>query len=162
MDRPNDDQLFSLICADKHPFSPIEFLAQGNMVTGSNGLIIVTDDVLTQNNLATKDLDNFKVVFGVHHWLVFSGFKNEITGHADIHIRVLGDNLFAVAWNLSSSDDRDTSMQLIKKLKLYKPDAKILKIPIRSINEQYASLLNWIQIDRRLLIPKYDITKKKI
>lgn len=160
MDRPNDDRLFSLICAKEHQFSPIEFLAQGNIVAGDKGLILVTNDVLKQNDYSYDEMEQFKPIFGVRHWLIFSSFKKEQTGHADVLVRVLKSNLFAIAWNMSSKKDRITSKKLIKQIKKLKPNSICIKIPIRSVGKKFASLINWIQIGKRLIIPRYDITTK--
>lgn len=158
MGRPNDDSLFDLISIRSQQVSPIEFLAHGNMVAGSRGLMLVSSDVLKSNDLTTAKLESYKEAMGVHQWLVFTGFKREITGHADVHVRVLKARLIAVAWNLSVKADRDKTLQLINKIKQYDPLISIIKIPIRSVGKQYASLVNWIQIGKRLLVPRFDIT----
>ncbi|PIP02352.1 MAG: hypothetical protein COX55_05800 [Zetaproteobacteria bacterium CG23_combo_of_CG06-09_8_20_14_all_54_7] len=157
-ERPNDNQLFHTICATKHPLSPIPFLPQGNMVVGSRGLMLVSNDVLKHNHFTVNDLENCKAALGIRHWLVFSGFSKEMTGHADVHVRVLKANLIAVAWNLSSKSDRNRCESLIQQIKNYDATIEIIKIPIRSDGNRYGSLVNWLQIGKRLLLPRYDIT----
>jgi agmatine/peptidylarginine deiminase len=158
-DRPKDNRLFTRVCAVPYDISPFAFLPQGNIVTGPRGLVMVSKEVLLDNQLDMADLDSYAESLGVKRWLVFSNFKNEQTGHADIHVRVLKPKLFAVAWNLSVKQDRAKAEQLIKKIKEYDRGIQVLKIPIRSRGAQYASLVNWIQIGRRLLLPRYDLTK---
>jgi len=159
MGRPNDDRLFELISAKKHHHSPIKILPQGNIVAGPNGLVLVSRVLLKQNSLTEKSLHNYNAGMGASNWIVFSSFYAEETGHADIHVRVLNAKTFAIAWNLSSKRDRQSALQLIKKIKSYDAKARIVKIPIRSRGGKYASLVNWIQLGKRLIIPRYDLTK---
>lgn len=157
--RKNDNRLFARICAKPQESSPIDFLPQGNMVAGANGLVFVSRDVLKDNNLGLVDLDRYAKPLGVRRWLVFPGFRRERTGHADIHVRVLKPRLIAVSWNLSSKADRQAASQLIKQIKRYNAGITTIKIPIRSKGDQYASLINWIQLGKRLLVPRYPVTE---
>lgn len=158
-DRPKDNRLFTRVCAVPYEISPFAFLPQGNIVAGPRGLVMVSKEVMLDNKLDMTDLDSYAESLGVKRWLLFNNFKNEQTGHADVHVRVLKPKLFAVAWNLSIKQDRIRAEQLIKKIKQYDKGIQVLKIPIRSRGAQYASLVNWIQIGRRLLLPRYDLTK---
>lgn len=159
--RPYDDVLFSQICSNATFLSPIDFLPQGNMVVGDEGVTFVTDQVLILNQINISQLNMQKEKLGVKKWIVFSGFENEVTGHADVHVRSLGPKLIAVAWNLSSEDDRKTIQSLIDKIRIYDKSINILRIPIRSSGKKYASLVNWIQIGSHIIIPRYDLTTKE-
>jgi len=158
MGRPLDDTLFQRISQKPLKSSPLNYLAQGNLVAASNGLAFSTLAILTKNQIKQAQLESIKADLGIHHWLIFSGFRKEITGHADVHIRVLKPNLIAVAWNLSVKADRQSMQPVIDKIQKLRPQIKIIKIPIRSYGKGYASLVNWIQIGKRLLIPRFDLT----
>lgn len=158
-DRPRDNRLFTRICAVPYEISPFAFLPQGNIVAGPKGMVMVSKEVMSDNQLDEEALDLYSASLGVKRWLVFNNYKNEQTGHADVHVRVLKPKLFAVAWNLSVKQDRLKSEQLIKKIRQYDKDVRVLKIPIRSRGSQYASLVNWIQIGNRLILPRYELTK---
>ena len=160
MGRPNDEHLFSSISTKKLQISPIPLLPQGNLVAGNRGLMLSTSEIVKQNNMTLSELDSYKEFLGIRHWLIFSGFRNEITGHADVHVRVLSSHLIAVAWNLSVKVDRVTMQNLIKKIQQYDGSIEVIKIPIRSKGKKYASLVNWIQIGKKLFIPRFDLTPK--
>lgn len=158
-DRPNDNRLFARICSTPRDRSPVSFLPQGNIVTGARGLALVSQDVLQDNDLCLTDLDSYSQPLGIKHWLIFRNFTREQTGHADVHVRVLRPRLIAVAWNLSLKRDRETTTKLIKKIQHFDRGIRVVKIPIRSKGKQYASLVNWLQIGKRLLVPRYPITE---
>ncbi len=158
MGRPNDDVLFKLISANKHDCVPLGVLPQGNMVAGQDGLMLVTRDILKANHLNRNDLKKYNQNLGVSKWLVFTGFAKETTGHADVHIRVLEKHLYAVAWNLSVKQDRQRIQRLTDMLQKYDDKARIIKIPIRSRGQKYASLVNWIQLGQKIIAPKFDET----
>lgn len=157
--RHNDNRLFARICATPRDQSPVSFLPQGNIVAGAKGLALVSQDVLQDNDLTLADLDTYSQTLGIKHWLIFRNFKREQTGHADVHVRVLRPRLIAIAWNLSLKRDRETATQLINKIQKYDARIRVIKIPIRSKGERYASLVNWLQIGNRLLVPRYPITE---
>lgn len=158
MGRPLDDDLFQKISQKPLKSSPLNYLAQGNLVAACDGLAFSTSVMLSKNQLSQEKLDNFKAELGIAHWLIFTGFRKEVTGHADVHIRALKPNLMAVAWNLSVKADRQSMQRLIDKIQKLRPKIKIIKIPIRSYANSYASLVNWIQIGQHLLIPRFDLT----
>jgi len=160
MSRPNDDKVFQKISKKSTSASPLEYLAQGNLVAASQGLTFSSRAMLSKNKLKPLDFEQYKNKLGIKHWLFFSSFKNEITAHADVHLRVLKPKLIAVAWNLSVKADRQSIHRLINQIKQHDPRIKIIKIPIRSRAKQYASLVNWIQIGKRLLVPRFDLTQK--
>ncbi|MGI1678113.1 MAG: agmatine deiminase family protein [Cellvibrionaceae bacterium] len=159
VDRPNDTILFERICASAHPITPIDYMPQGNLVVAKNGLVFTTEDILKKNSLTKKKLLEHNSLLGIKQWIIFKGFKQEPTGHADIHVRVLKPKLFAVAWNLSSKQDRQRTETLITMISTIEPKAEVIKIPIRSKGKHYASLVNWIQIGRQLLIPRFNLTR---
>ena len=156
--RPHDDRLFHAICTARHPVIPIEHLPHGNLVAGPGGVMLVTRDALAANRIRLTDLEACGPLLGVRRWLVFSGFANETTGHADVHVRFLSPRLAAVAWNLSVKADRARAQRLIDQIGDCLPKVKVLQIPIRSRGMRYASLVNWIQLGRRLVLPRYDLT----
>ena len=161
MDRPHDDALFAKILAKSSQSLPIKPLSQGNIVVADRGWVFATSDILLESGLGRNALDQHNGVLGISRWFVFEGFSQEKTGHADVHIRVLSSRLIAVAWNLSSAEDRSKIKKLIQMIRTYDSEMTILKIPIRSKGSHYASLLNWIQLGDELLLPRYTLTPQK-
>ena len=160
MQRPNDDKLFLNIINKDFKRLPIRPLSLGNLIIGANGLAFATNDIFS-SGLSKEDLKVKSKELGISDWILFDSFKNEMTSHADLYIRVLSSNLIAVSWNLSSSSDRKVTKELIKKIKKnYNSKIDVIKIPIRSYKKEYASLLNWIQIGSKLIIPKYRLTRE--
>jgi len=159
-DRQADAGLFDSICA--HPVRPSPFtLASGNLVTGPAGVVLSTHQVFEQDN--GDEIHGFQIrarQLGIHRWIVFPPFTKEMTRHADVHVRFLAEDLAAVAWNLSVEKDReiadDISSQLIEAL----PGLRMLKIPIRSDGERYASMLNWIQLGNDLIVPQFELNQE--
>lgn len=160
MGRPNDDVLFKLISASNNDCVPLGVLPQGNMVAGQGGLMLVTLDILKANHLTYKNLKQYNQNLGVSNWLVFTGFAKETTGHADVHVRVLAKHLYAVAWNQSVKQDRQRMQRLIEMLLRHDEKAEIIKIPIRSRGHKYASLVNWIQLGKNIIVPQFDETPR--
>ncbi len=161
MDRPHDDTLFAQILAKPSQPFPIKPLAQGNIVVADRGWVFATSDIVLESGLGCNALNQHNRVLGISQWFVFEGFSQEKTGHADVHIRVLSSRLIAVAWNLSSAEDRSKIKKLIQMIRVYDRKMTILKIPIRSKGSHYASLLNWIQLGDVLLLPRYTLTPQK-
>ncbi len=161
MGRPADDALFARLCAVPVEPVPLSCLPRGNMVAGADGLMLVTRDVLRVNGLRRKDLDAYSSPLGIRTWLVFTGFAREQTGHADVHVRVLDAHLYALAWNLSVKADRARMVRLEEAIVRHDPKARILRIPIRSRGKRYASLVNWIQIGRRIVAPRFAETPEQ-
>ena len=159
-ERKHDNKLFDLISANPIHKPPIKHIAHGNLIAGAKGLAFATRQILIENKLSLGELNNHKHSMGISHWEVFPEFKNEQSGHADVHVRVLKPKLFAVAWNLSVKNDREKINKLINQIKKIQPGATVLKIPVRSKGKLYASLVNWIQIGKHLIIPRFPMTKQ--
>jgi len=161
MDRPYDDSLFKHILLKPSQTLPIKPLSQGNLIVADRGWVFATSDLLSESGLLHSELSRYNSLLGITQWYIFDGFSQEMTGHADVHIRVLSPSLIAVAWNLSSSEDRHRIKKLIQMIHAEDHSITILKIPIRSRGTHYASLLNWIQLGDRLFLPRYTLTPPK-
>ena len=161
MDRAQDDVLFESILAKPSQKLPLKPLSQGNLIVADKGWVFATSDILLESQLSLPEINQYNTCLGIRQWCVFEGFTQEMTGHADVHIRVLSSHLIAVAWNLSSSEDRQKIKKLMQMIYAYKKNIAIIKIPIRSRGSHYASLLNWIQLADQLLIPRYTLTRPK-
>jgi len=157
MKRPFDDKLFFRISTKKTSLSPIRGLAHGNLIVASKGIAFSTSEIYDHTHRPQR----YRKTLGIRKWIIFEKFTQESTGHADLYVRVLSPTLIAVAWNLSSAEDRAKIQKLISQIKRFCKQTKILKIPIRSKKEQYASLLNWIQLGTHLIIPVYTLTHPK-
>ena len=157
-DRPMDSALFENISAQSLRVCP-RFLSGGNLVAGPNGLALSTTQVLVEN-----DCDNARALrdaghaLGIRRWLFFPPFREELSGHADVHVRFLASDLFAVSWSMSREEDRRVAAEIEKVLGEVLPAARSLRIPMRSDGPRYASPVNWVQIDRDLLVPRFDMT----
>ena len=97
---------------------------------------------------------------GIHRWIVFPPFTKEMTHHADVHVRFLAEDLAAVAWNLSVEKDREIANDIASQLVDALPGLRMLKIPIRSDGERYASTLNWIQLGKDLIVPQFELNRE--
>jgi len=156
MKRPFDDKLFFRISKQKRGKFPIRGLSLGNLIVGDKGVTFSTSEILEHTHRPQRHQKRL----GIRRWIIFDRFTHESTGHADLYIRVLSPSLIAVAWNLSSKEDRNKMQKLIYKIKRLHKQITVLKIPIRSKKEQYASLLNWIQLDTHIILPSYTLTRK--
>jgi agmatine/peptidylarginine deiminase len=97
-------------------------------------------------------------LLGVRDWILAGGFEQEITGHADVHMRFLGPKLAAVAWNEDNPDDQQCCIALEHALLASLPNLDIIRLPLRSEDGHYASPLNWLQFGKQLLVPRYPLT----
>lgn len=157
MRRPHDDKLVSLICAKPIRKFPISGLAMGNMIVGAHGLVFATRDIFKD----TADPLRYSRRLGIKKWIFFDPFPQEQTAHADLYVRVLSPKLIAIAWNLSSRNDRYSMRELGREIRRHDRKITVLQIPIRSHGKHYASLLNWVQLGSHLIIPRYPITPQK-
>lgn len=158
-ERGADASLFAAISARPTHRSPFK-LARGNLVAGSDGLALSTTLVLEENaDGDIQELNQGARQLGIHQWIVFPPFREEPSRHADVHVRFLDENLVAIGWNLSSAEDQASAEELITQLIDARSSLRILRIPIRSEGQRYASPLNWIQLGKELLVPCYRLTE---
>lgn len=158
-DRADDARLFESICA-----RPVEhanvIVARGNLVAGPRGVAFSTNAVLRDNRVANaQGLADGARQLGVRRWILLPPFQNEMTQHADVYLRFLREDCVAIGWNLSSADDRALAEQLEALVTDALPGMRSLRIPMRSEGSRYASPLNWIQLGRDLLVPRYTLTR---
>jgi agmatine/peptidylarginine deiminase len=99
-----------------------------------------------------------KNVLGVAQWILAPAFSQEVTGHADVHVRFLGPKLAAVAWSRDNPEDRERIACLEARVAEALPGIHIMRLPLRSEGPHYASPVNWLQFGRHLLLPRYDLT----
>jgi agmatine/peptidylarginine deiminase len=156
-DRKRDDELFDLLVAREREPSPIR-VAGGNLVAGPRGIAVSSAAVLVENGCSAEQLKRHAAHLGIRRWILFPPFTDETSGHADIHVRFLRQNLVAVAWNPDNRADQHVSRGLESMLRRTLPRARILRLPVRAEGERYASPLNWVQLGRRLLVPVFTLT----
>lgn len=157
-ERERDDVLFERITARPLGTSPL-FVPQGNLVAGPRGAVFSTTQVLRENGLAEEtDLIPFSRALGVGKWVVFEPLEGEMSGHADMYLRFLRPNLMALGWPLYNARGQKTASAIETRAVAALPGLRILRIPVRARENAYASPLNWIQIGRELLVPRYPIT----
>src|SRR5690606_7303906 len=82
--RERDDRLFVAITARAARPAPL-YVAQGNLVAGPRGLALSTTRILADNGCDAEFLQAQAPAFGIRRWIVFDGFPDEPTGHADVH-----------------------------------------------------------------------------
>ena len=158
-DREADANLFETICTHPTRLSPFT-MARGNLVSGPSGLALSSNQLFDENTgVGMQDMPGGARQLGIHRWIVFKPFTEELTHHADVHVRFLSSELAAVAWNLSVEKDRELAENLAMQLAESLPGLRILHIPIRSDGARYASLLNWIQLGKTVLMPRYELTE---
>lgn len=158
MNRPLDDVLFSRISRPRLDTVPI-VLAHGNIVAGPRGVALTTDRVLADNPGAdVASLSPAVAQLGIRRWIIVRSFAGEMTGHTDVYARFLRPGLLAVAWSETLAEDRDVATDLEARVIRALPGIEILRLPMRSEGRHYASPLNWVQIGRTLLVPRYALT----
>ncbi len=158
MKRGRDDALFETLSAVPTRPAPL-VIAQGNLVAGPEGLAISTARVMTDNGFGDiAELAPAAAELGIGRWIVIPHFREEPSGHADVHVRLLAPDLAAVAWNAGDGGDRAVAEWVERELAASLPAARLLRIPLRRDGKRFASLVNWIQIGRELLIPRFEAT----
>jgi Fe-S-cluster containining protein len=159
--RPADTVLFEKISARPPAHCP-RFLSGGNLVAGPQGLAFSTLQVLAENNCQhVAELHDAARLLGIRRWILFAPFHEELSGHADVHVRCLAPDLFAVAWSRSREDDRMIAEELQAVIETTVPGACCLRIPMRSDGSHYASPVNWVQLGRALLVPRFPMTPQE-
>jgi agmatine/peptidylarginine deiminase len=158
--RPLDDALFARISA--RPATPAALiLAQGNLVAGPQGLAISSTRILHENGFSdARELAPFAPTFGIRQWLVFDPFPDEQTQHADVHVRFLRADLMAIAWHPSEPEIQRRARAIERAVRRIAPKVRSLRIPLTREGNRYASLVNWIQLKRDLLMPVYEMTSE--
>jgi len=156
-DRPLDDRLFETISAKTLRPAPLA-IAQGNLVAGPAGIAVSTTRVLRENRIGEGALEALAPDLGVRHWIVFEPFPDEPTGHADVHVRFLNAHLMAVAWHRDDPTLQQRAIAIEDSVRAVRPGMRSLRVPLTREGKRYASLVNWIQIGRNLLLPTYDMT----
>lgn len=157
--RPLDDRLFETIVARGSRPAPLA-IAQGNLVAGPRGIALSTSRVLHENGIAAVQLEAIAPALGIREWIVFEPFPDEPTGHADVHARFLSADLMAVAWHPSDPALQQRALTIERRVNAVAPGIRSLRIPLARQGDRYASLVNWIQIGKELLMPVYEMTEK--
>jgi len=156
-DRPLDDRLFETISTKALRPAPLA-IAQGNLVAGPGGIALSTTRLLRENGIGEGALEALAPDLGIRRWIVFEPFPGEPTGHADVHVRFLNAHLMAVAWHRNDSILQQRAMAIEDSVRAVRPRIRSLRIPLAREGKRYASLVNWIQIGRNLLLPTYELT----
>ena len=156
--RPLDDRLFGSIAARESETAPL-MAAQGNIVAGPRGLALSTTRILVENGMrAPEELRPHAPAFGIRRWIVFDRFPDEPTGHADVHARFLQPGLLAVAWHPKDRAVQACAGAIEDSVRAAAPGIRVIRIPLAREGSNYASLANWIQIGRHILMPRYELT----
>jgi hypothetical protein len=134
-------------------------LAHGNIVAGPRGVAVTTNRVLADNpGTDVASLSAAVRRLGIRRWIIVRSFAGEMTGHTDVYARFLRPGLLAVAWSETLPEDRDVAVELEARVGRALPDIEIVRLPMRSDGHHYASPLNWVQVGRTLLVPRYALT----
>ncbi len=158
MNRPLDDVLFPRISRPRLDHVPI-VLAHGNIVAGPRGVALTTSRVLTDNPEADMATLTAAVArLGIRRWIIVRSFAGEMTGHTDVYARFLRPGLLAVAWSETLAADRDVATEVHARVIDALPGIEVVRLPMRSDGCHYASPLNWVQLGRTLLVPRYALT----
>ncbi len=159
--RPLDDALFETISA--RPLQPAPLaIAHGNLVAGPGGIALSTSRVLHENGIDAEGLRVFGPALGVRDWIVVDSFPGEPTGHADVIVRFLGPRLMAVAWHPRDRDLQRSAIDIENRVRAVRPQIRSIRVPLVRVGDRYASLVNWIQVGRRLLLPTYALTSADV
>ncbi len=156
-ERPLDEQLFRNI-TKKTVETTVVALPQGNLVAGPRGRAVVLLKDEDDKSTWCKHLDTLAPLLGVSHWILAPAFNKEVTGHADVHVRFLSSRLAAVAWNEEETEDQERTEYLEARIREAVSSIEIMRLPLRSDGAHYASPLNWLQLGKHVLVPRYPIT----
>jgi agmatine/peptidylarginine deiminase len=156
--RPRDDVLFQNIVARELEFLPLVLLG-GNLVAGPKGVALSTRQVLEQNGLDDASALSLPGrTLGIRRWIVVPKFERELSGHVDVCTRFLSPRLLAVAWNEESTLDQETAKEIEDRVGAEIPGIQSIRFPLRAEGSLYASPVNWIQLGKLVLVPRYPIT----
>lgn len=157
-ERERDDALFERISARPTRGSTL-YIPQGNLVAGPLGVAFSTTQILQENGLSDESrLSAFAGEVGIGRWLTFEPLEGEMSGHADMYLRFLRRDLVALGWPPGGGEARKTAERLEARVRMALRSVKIMRLPVRMQGKALASPLNWIQIGRQLLVPRFDIT----
>lgn len=156
--RERDDALFHRIIARSAERVPLAFL-RGNIVAGPRGVALSTTQLLEENGLGDEAaLEPISRALGIRHWLIVPRFTEESTGHVDVCARFLSSRLLAVSWNAARAQDQAVAAAVEEQVRAAVPDVHTIRVPLHAQGDRYASLVNWIQLGRLLLVPRYTST----
>ena len=79
-----------------------------------------------------------------------------------VHAKAISANpdadLVAVAWHPEDPALQQVAREIEHRVKALRPATRSLRIPLARDGDRYASLVNWIQVGRNLLLPVYGMT----
>ena len=131
-------------------------LPQGNLVGGPQGLALSTDRVMVDNGLGDEgDLAPFKKLLGIKEWLLLRSLETDTIAHADCYARFLSPNLLALANDPGNPPMTEVMTALRREVGRLFPSMEFVDIPVWFQGEMLQSALNWIQIDKLLLLPLF-------
>lgn len=156
--RPLDDTLFSRAIARDTESIQLIFM-RGNLIGGPRGVAISTTQILDHNGMVgASDLTGYAKRLGIKRWLLVPPFEHEMSGHIDVCARFLSPRLVAVAWNPDDETDQLVAAAAEREVCTAVPGLRVVRLPMRTRDTEFASPVNWIQLGRLLLIPRYPIT----
>jgi agmatine/peptidylarginine deiminase len=157
-ERELDTRLFASILT--HTCSDLDLvLPQGNLVGGPQGLALSTDRVLDDNKLTSgKELAHLKSLMGIEDWLLLRALENDTIAHADCYARFLGPEILALAQDPANPNLSEVMTSLRREVSSLFPRMKFVNIRVDMSGKMLRSHLNWIQIDKLLLVPLFPET----
>ena len=156
--RDLDAALFGSISA--RPVGKTDLIfAHGNLVAGPDGIGLSTSVILSDNGYSHADaLKEAQNQLGIRDWILIPPFESEMTHHVDTHVRFLSSDLVAIAYDPDHQGDRRSVTHCIDELKKRIPNLTTLELPMTATPDGYASPVNWVQIGRLLIAPRYPET----
>ena len=158
--REKDSVLYTTITRQKLENLPLN-MPQGNLVAGPAGIALSTDRFFTDNNFNQDvDLKPFKKQLGIRDWYFFPPLDKDLIAHADCYTRFLSPTELAIGIADGHLEHTSYMMALVEALKKEIKNLQIYQLPITAHKQTIASPLNWIQLDKVLLVPEYPGTTK--
>ncbi|BBU56755.1 hypothetical protein KU6B_30200 [Mameliella alba] len=154
-DRKRDHALFETVLPGVQEVT-CHIVAGGNLVGGPEGKGFSTTDVLRENGLEDPEvLVETLRQLGLDHWQFLTPFPDDISAHADCMLRFLGPGLCAICARDDTPEAREVSAEMRARLAETCPQVSILPLPCVA-TDGFNCPLNWVQLDRCLLVPEFD------
>ena len=154
-ERPKDAALFAALLRGTPETVEVQ-LAGGNLVAGPGGVAVSTLRVLSDNGLSDADeLAETARQLGVERWILTDAFPDDISAHTDCMVRFLSERLCAVVRREDRVELGEITDRLIWELTRSVEGLEVMEVPARATGERFDSPVNWVQLGRTVLIPRF-------
>lgn len=164
--RPEDDALPLQLAEDFH--MPIalrsERLDGGGLVSNGHGLCVMTDATLTESLAESGQHQTTAALasaLGCRALAVIGALPDEQTGHADVSVQFLDDNLVAISY--MDPHQAPVHALLLDQAAMIIQDAaerlgqplKVIRVPMAHHNDVFYSYINMVRSQHTVFVPSY-------